>query len=280
MQMTNIATSSSSGQNSQCFSISLVVFQLSTGLSKPTQYRYKLLKTIQFFLSFPQVAESSSPELSERPTSKNKTNGITPKQEKKQEKLDKKQEKQEKKLEKQEKKQDKQKTDKKADEKEKEKEKVAEKRQEKPQIKEPPPKLPRIGDYDIPIFTEEFLEHNKAVDTELRLLRKSNTDYEQQNSVLEKHVENIRNGISKLENETCALQENNQLLQTYLAKLRKKLTTAFAGLSIPGESEPCNLQNVDKYMNALHQMAANAHGPASLNKAKDIVRKLDLQIQL
>lgn len=157
---------------------------------------------------------------------------------------------------------------------------MIEKRQEKPQIKEPPPKLPRIGDYDIPIFTEEFLEHNKTVDTELRLLRKSNTDYEQQNSVLEKHVENIRNGISKLENETSALKENNELLQTYIAKLRKKLTTALAGLSIPGESEPCNLQNIDKYMSALQQMAANSHGPASLNKAKDIVRKLDLQIQL
>lgn len=177
---------------------------------------------------------------------------------------------------KQEKKQDKQKAEKKPDE----TQKVAEKRQEKPPIKEPPPKLPRIGDYDIPVFTEEFLEHNKAVDTELRLLRKSNTDYEQQNSVLEKHVENIRNGISKLENETSELKENNQLLQTYIAKLRKKLTTALTGLSIPGESEPCNLQNIDKYMNALHQMAANSHGPASLNKAKDIVRKLDLQIQL
>lgn len=211
------------------------------------------------FCSF-QVHDRSSPEVSERP-SNNKTNGTATKPEKKPEKI---------------------KTEKKVDEKdkEKEKEKVAEKRQEKPQIKEPPPKLPRIGDYDIPIFTEEFLDHNKTVDTELRLLRKSNTDYEQQNSVLEKHVENIRNGICKLENETSALKENNELLQTYITKLRKKLTSALAGLSIPGESEPCNLQNIDKYMSALQQMAANSHGPASLNKAKDIVRKLDLQIQL
>ncbi len=157
---------------------------------------------------------------------------------------------------------------------------MIEKPQEKTPFKEPPPKLPRIGDYDIPIFTEEFLDHNKTVDTELRLLRKSNTDYEQQNSVLEKHVENIRNGISKLENETSALMDNNQLLETYITKLRKKLTSALSGLSIPGESEPCNLQNIDKYMTLLQQMAVSSHGPASLNKAKDIVRKLDLQIQL
>lgn len=34
-------------------------------------------------------------------------------------------------------------------------------------------------------------------------------------------------------------------------------------------------------MSDLQQMAtSNSHGPASLNKAKDILRKLDLQIQL
>lgn len=198
----------------------------------------------------------------DRTSSKTKTNGITPKAEKKQfkEKVE-------------------TKSDIKSDV------KLAEKRPEKRMIKDlatepPPPKLPRFGDYDIPVFTEEFLEHNKTVDTELRLLRKSNTDYEQQNSVLEKHVENIRNGISKLENETSLLKENNQVLQSYIGKLRKKLTSALAGLSIPGESEPCNLQNIDKYMNSLHQMATNSHGPASLNKAKDIVRKLELHIQL
>ncbi|XP_037038673.1 high mobility group protein 20A [Bradysia coprophila] len=204
-----------------------------------------------------KAADQSSPEKPEHSPIHTKTNGTSTKSEKKPDKI---------------------KSEKKPDEPEKEKQ--PEKRQEKLPLKEPPPKLPRIGDYDIPIFTEEFLDHNKTVDTELRLLRKSNTDYEQQNSVLEKHVENIRNGISKLESETNALKENNQLLETYITKLRMKLTTALAGLSIPGETEPCNLQNIDRYMTILQQMATNSHGPASLNKAKDIVRKLDLQIPL
>lgn len=138
----------------------------------------------------------------------------------------------------------------------------------------------RTGDYDIPIFTEEFLEHNKAVDLELRMLRKSNTDYEQQNSVLEKHVENMTNGIKKLEEESTILKENNDILLLYTTKLRKKLTGALCGLSIPTEPNGATLENIDKYMSDLHQMAtSNSHGPASLNKAKDIIRKLDLQIQ-
>lgn len=44
-----------------------------------------------------------------------------------------------------------------------------------------------LGNFDIPIFTEEFLDHNKTRDAELRQLRKINTDYEQQNAILSKH---------------------------------------------------------------------------------------------
>lgn len=36
------------------------------------------------------------------------------------------------------------------------------------------------GDTDIPIFTDQFLQHNKLRESELRQLRKANSDYEQQ----------------------------------------------------------------------------------------------------
>ena len=64
----------------------------------------------------------------------------------------------------------------------------------------------KVGDYEIPIFTDDFLEHNKVIDSELRMLRKSNIDYKQQNSVLENHVKNMDNGIQKLENETISMK--------------------------------------------------------------------------
>ncbi|EAT43244.1 AAEL005309-PA [Aedes aegypti] len=135
----------------------------------------------------------------------------------------------------------------------------------------------RVGDYEIPIFTEEFLEHNKVIDSELRMLRKSNIDYEQQNSVLEKHVENMDNGIQKLENETNSLKTRNAVLQSYLQKLKTVLAGALAGLPIGSGKEGATVDNIDKYMGELHQMAkSNSHGHA-LNKAKDIIRKLDLQ---
>lgn len=36
------------------------------------------------------------------------------------------------------------------------------------------------GDTEIPIFTDQFLQHNKLRESELRQLRKANSDYEQQ----------------------------------------------------------------------------------------------------
>lgn len=88
--------------------------------------------------------------------------------------------------------------------------------------------------FDIPIFTEEFLDHNKTQDAELRQLRKSNTDYEQQNSILQKHIESMKNAIEKLENEIMQQKRNNSSLQRHLNHLRTTLTNGFSGVKLPG----------------------------------------------
>ncbi|XP_058065776.1 high mobility group protein 20A [Anopheles bellator] len=135
----------------------------------------------------------------------------------------------------------------------------------------------RRGDYEIPIFTDDFLEHNRLIDSELRTLRKSNIDYEQQNSVLEKHVENMENGIQKLESETGTLTARNKVLVNYLQKLRATLASALQGLPLGEESSGATLENIDQYLDSLHQMADSSTQGHTLNKAKDIIRKLDLQ---
>ncbi|XP_055716737.1 high mobility group protein 20A [Phlebotomus papatasi] len=147
-------------------------------------------------------------------------------------------------------------------------------------IEKPPPAETfeqKNGDFDIPIFTDEFLDHNKSVETELRALRKSFTDYEQQNSVLEKHVENMRNGINKLTNETTEMATNNKILQAYLEKLRSKLVNAMGSLpAASGSDHNITMDNIDDFLQDL----PSAHGQATLNKAKDLIRKLDLNIQV
>lgn len=149
----------------------------------------------------------------------------------------------------------------------------------------PPPTPPQTDGVpifgDIPIFTDKFLEHNRQMETELKKIRKMNTDYEQQNAVLEKHVENVRAGIDKTNDEINDLRKENDKLTVYLDTLRQRLATQLRNLSIPGEPNGANIDNIDKYMNDLYEMAKNnSHGPASLNKAKDLLRKVDLNIDL
>lgn len=151
------------------------------------------------------------------------------------------------------------------------------------QLKLEPPQ--RTGNYDIPIFTDEFLDHNKLVDVELRTLRKSNTDYEQQNAVLERHVENMRTGVGKLQADAAELQHANAALAAYLEALRVKLAcSALAQLSTPTHGGGATLANVDEYMAGLLAMtttttaaAQPAAGNANvLSKAREVLRKLDV----
>lgn len=92
-----------------------------------------------------------------------------------------------------------------------------------------------FGNLDIPIFTEEFLDHNKTRDAELRQLRKINTDYEQQNAILTKHIENMKSAITKLESEIMHQEKSNASLQQHLTHLRNTLTNGFAGVKLPGQ---------------------------------------------
>lgn len=130
---------------------------------------------------------------------------------------------------------------------------------------------------DIPIFTDEFLDHNKTRDAELRQLRKINTDYEQQNAILSKHIENMKSAITKLENEIMQQEKNNASLQQHLTYLRTTLTNGFSGVKLPGIKEVASFQNIDNYMTNLHSILLenSSHDTNLLQTVRDIVGKLE-----
>ncbi|XP_071547909.1 high mobility group protein 20A-like isoform X3 [Panulirus ornatus] len=110
---------------------------------------------------------------------------------------------------------------------------------------------------EIPIFTEEFLNHNKAREAELRQLRKSNTDYEEQNAILQKHIESMKNTVERLESETSQQRSNNAALQQHIETLRRTLTKAFLSLPLPGTQETPTEESIDSYMVQLHSLITN-----------------------
>lgn len=133
------------------------------------------------------------------------------------------------------------------------------------------------NNFDIPIFTEEFLDHNKNRDTELRQLRKSNTDYEQQNAILQKHIENMKNAIDKLETDICQQKKNNVSLQEHLDRLRRTLVDGFSPVKLPGVKEMATYATIDSYMTTLHSMLLeNSTQDASLLQTiRDIVGRME-----
>ncbi|RZC39181.1 high mobility group protein 20A [Asbolus verrucosus] len=134
-----------------------------------------------------------------------------------------------------------------------------------------------FGNFDIPIFTEEFLDHNKMRDSELRQLRKSNTDYEQQNAILQKHIENMKDAIAKLESEIVQQEKNNASLQKHLDHLRGTLTSGFSGVKLPGIKEVATQQNIDSYMTNLHSILLenSSHDANLLQTVRNIVGRLE-----
>uniref|UniRef100_F7E602 SWI/SNF-related matrix-associated actin-dependent regulator of chromatin subfamily E member 1-related n=1 Tax=Ornithorhynchus anatinus TaxID=9258 RepID=F7E602_ORNAN len=106
--------------------------------------------------------------------------------------------------------------------------------------------------FDVPIFTEEFLDQNKAREAELRRLRKMNTDFEEQNAILQRHTESMSSAKEKLEQELALEERQTLALQQQLQAVRQALTASFASLPIPGTGETPTLGTLDFYMAKLH----------------------------
>ncbi|KAJ6635995.1 High mobility group protein 20A [Pseudolycoriella hygida] len=97
---------------------------------------------------------------------------------------------------------------------------------------------------------------------------------------LEKRILNTEVQISQMKKEISDLSNTNKLLVTCNTQIREKLATALCGFSIPSESKPCNLENIDTYMTWLHQMGTSSHGTDSISEIREILRTLDFKINL
>ena len=71
-------------------------------------------------------------------------------------------------------------------------------------------------------------------DAELRQLRKQTTELEEQNAILSKHMENMRQAVERLETEAGQLRTSNTALKSHYEGLKALLTQRFAALPLPG----------------------------------------------
>lgn len=66
-------------------------------------------------------------------------------------------------------------------------------------------------------------------------MRKQTTELEEQNAILSKHIENMKQAIEKLEIDTVQQRSTNMALQGHLDALRTTLTNSFASIPLPGQ---------------------------------------------
>lgn len=88
-----------------------------------------------------------------------------------------------------------------------------------------------INGKKVPVFTPEFLEENRIVETELRQLRKLNNDFEEHNSVLIKYIESLSTSCDQISDELKELNEFREAFTTQLDQLKADIK-ANHGLSL------------------------------------------------
>nr|KAF6297543.1 high mobility group 20B [Pipistrellus kuhlii] len=130
--------------------------------------------------------------------------------------------------------------------------------------------------FDVPIFTEEFLDQNKAREAELRRLRKMNVAFEEQNAVLQRHTQNMSSARERLEQELALEERRTLALQQQLQAVRQALTASFASLPVPGTGETPTLSTLDFYMTQLH--GAIERDPAQHEKLVVRIKEILAQV--
>ncbi|XP_060863008.1 high mobility group protein 20A-like [Metopolophium dirhodum] len=130
---------------------------------------------------------------------------------------------------------------------------------------------------DIPIYTEEFLNFNKSRESELRYLRKTVIDQEQEVSVLYKHIGNMNNGIIKLMANTKKLKAECLKYEHYLIQLRSLLLDAFDNIAFPDNIEPPTDDTIDTYIVNLvtHITTGTGTDPSWIANVKKVISTLD-----
>ncbi|XP_011612976.1 SWI/SNF-related matrix-associated actin-dependent regulator of chromatin subfamily E member 1-related isoform X2 [Takifugu rubripes] len=105
--------------------------------------------------------------------------------------------------------------------------------------------------FDMPIFTEEFLDQNKAREAELRRLRKANIEFEEQNRVLQRHIKDMYNAKERLEAELGMDEKRTQALHQHLLTIKQTLVSSLSTVPLPGTGETASLGNLDSYLSRL-----------------------------
>ena len=94
-------------------------------------------------------------------------------------------------------------------------------------------------------------------DAELRKLgdvRKANDNYEEQNAMLSKHIDNMKAAIDKLEEEVTKSRDENTSLQCHLASFRHMLARSLSDVRIPQSEREPSEEGIEEFVEELYKL--------------------------
>lgn len=125
-----------------------------------------------------------------------------------------------------------------------------------------------IAGFDVPIFTEQFIEHSRSRAHELRQLRKEVGELERQNEQASKNVASMRASIASADAEANHLAGQNTELHKSLNMARQTLLNCFksAAASTGGVRGGVEMENLDEHVFKMNSMLKqHRHAPPSLD---------------
>lgn len=136
----------------------------------------------------------------------------------------------------------------------------------------------RWNDSNIPIFTEIFLDYNKAKESELHQISKTNMSYEKQNIVLDKHVANLKNAVEKLNHEIAEQNRKNLELENKLNSFRLLLYEAFSDIRLPLSGMLPTIDTIDTYIaDACSALQGTLDDQMFISAVQDVMTKVNFQ---
>ena len=115
------------------------------------------------------------------------------------------------------------------------------------------------------------------LESQLRKLRQSSANLEEENALLSQHVESMKRAVERLQDEVQKQEERNNIKQNHLNALREVLTVAFKDVAIPDSNETPTIDNIGGYIGKLQiaiAMEPEKH-PALLEKVGMIAKQLE-----
>ena len=130
-----------------------------------------------------------------------------------------------------------------------------------------------IAGFDVPIFTEEFIEYSKSREQEMRQLRKEIAEMEKQNTVLHNHIDNLKQSTNKIESDIERFKSSNSQMQKNADLFRQTILHCFNNIALPNTQEYPTPNNIDDYimktyaiLNATMQSENSNESAYSLNR--------------